>query len=80
MVKQHAIPLIAVEAVAREHLAMEEQHLFQFYDRPEDWQQTSAVTELCASLPGVFDIEKIKPLLPAAKNFLELNSILRVWN
>ena len=77
---QHGIPLSAVEAVAQEHIELQGgQHLFRFYERPDDWQKTSAVTELCASLPGVFDVEKVKPQLSAAKNFLELNSMLRGW-
>ncbi len=80
LAKQHNVPLSALEAVALEHIELEGgQHLFRFYERPEDWQRTSIVTTLCASLPGVFDIEAVKPKLRAAKNFLELNSILRNW-
>lgn len=80
LAKQHGVPLSEVEKVAQEHIELEGgQHLFRFYERPEDWQATSAVAELCASLPGVFDVEKVKPQLPAAKNFLELDSMLRVW-
>ena len=77
MAKQHGVRLSAVEDVAQEHIELEGgQHLFRFYQRPEDWQATSVVAELCASLPGVFDVEKVKVQLPAAKNFLELNSML----
>jgi hypothetical protein len=77
---QHGVPLSAVEAVAQEHIKLEDgQHLFRFYKRPEDWQATAAVENLCASLPGVFDVEKVKPQLSAAKNFLEFNSMLREW-
>jgi len=80
LAKQHGVPLSEVEKVAQEHIELEGgQHLFRFYERPEDWQATSAVAELCASLPGVFDVERVKPQLPAAKNFLELDSMLRVW-
>ena len=76
----HGIPLSAVEAVAKEHIELDGgQHLFRFYDRPEGWRETSAVTELCLSLSGVFDVEKVKPRLSAATNFLELNSMLREW-
>ena len=80
LAKRHGVPLAAIEAVAQEDLALEDgQHLFRFYERPEDWQKTHAVAELCASLPGVFNIEEVKPQLLAAKNFLELNSMLRDW-
>ncbi len=37
------------------------------------------VAKLCSSLPGVFDVEKIKPQLTTAKNFLELDAFLRSW-
>lgn len=80
LAKQHGVPLLEVGKVAQEHLELEGgQHLFRFYERPEDWQMKSDMTELCASLPGIFDVEKIKPQLSAAKNFLELDSMLRVW-
>lgn len=80
LARQHDVPLAAVAAVAQKHVALGSgQHLFRFYERPEDWQETSAVTDLIASLPGVFDVEKIRPQLLAAKNFLDLNAFLREW-
>lgn len=80
MAKRHGIPLSAVEAVAREHIELQGgQHLFRFYERPEDWKETTAVTELCASLPGVFDVEDVRHLASAAKSFIELSSVLREW-
>ncbi len=80
MAIQHGVPLAAAEMVAQEHIELKGgQHLFQFYARPEDWQATAVVAELCASLPGVFDVERVKPQLSTAKNFLELNSMLRDW-
>ncbi len=80
LAKQHSIPFDAIEAVALEHLTLGNgQHLFCFYERPEDWQKTNAVTELSASLSGVFNMENIRPHLLAAKNFLELSSLLRNW-
>jgi hypothetical protein len=78
LAKRHGVPLAAIEAVAQEHIALAGgQHLFRFHERPEDWQKTSAVTELCASLSGVFNVEEVKPQLLAAKSFLELSSMLR---
>ena len=78
LAKKHGVPFAAVEQVAQEHIELEGgQHFFRFYKRPEDWVETPAVTELCASLSGVFYIEKVKPQLLTANNFLELNSMLR---
>lgn len=80
LVERHRVSLTAIEAVAQEHLPLEGgRHLFRFYDRPEDWQKTNAVTELCSSLPGVFDVAKVKLQFLAAKNFLELHEILQNW-
>jgi hypothetical protein len=80
LARRHGVPLAAVRAAARQHIDLENgQHLFRLYERPEEWQETSAVTDLSASLPGVFDVEKIKPQLMAAKSFLDLNVLLREW-
>jgi len=81
LAKQHNVSLSDVDKVAQEHIVIEGgQHLFRFYEKPEDWQKTSAVAELCASLPGVFDVDRVKPHLLVPKNFMELNSMLRNWN
>jgi hypothetical protein len=82
LARQHGLSLAAVNAVARQHLDLGNgQHLFRLYNRPEEWLETSssAVTDLRASLPGVFNVENIKPQLEAAKNFLDLNVLLREW-
>jgi hypothetical protein len=78
--QQHGISFPVVEAVAQEHVTLENgQHLFRFYQRPEEWSATSTVAQLCASLSGVFDVEKVTPQLQSAKNFLELSAMLKNW-
>lgn len=80
LAKKHGVSLSEVEKVAQEHMELEGgQHLFRFYERPEDWQSTDKVAKLCASLPGVFDVGKVKPQAEAAKNFLELDEMLGDW-
>lgn len=80
LAEKHGIPLSAVEKIALEHIKLQGgQHLFRFYERPDDWKSTSAVSELCASLRGVFDVERIKPQFPTAKNFLDLDAMLSKW-
>lgn len=80
LARQHGIPLSTVEQVSIDHLALaEEQHLFQFYERPDDWSRTSRVAQLCASLPGVFDIEKVRPQALTAMSILDLNAVLKQW-
>jgi hypothetical protein len=77
---QHGIPLSAVVGAALEHVELEgHQHLLRFYDKPEDWQSAHVMTQLYRSLPGLFDVEKLRPKLQGATTFLELNAILHAW-
>jgi hypothetical protein len=80
LAEKHGVPLSLIEGVALEHMEPEGgQHFFRFYDDPNDWRSTAAIAELCSSLPGVFDVEKVRPQLENTKNFLELNAILANW-
>jgi hypothetical protein len=80
LAKQHGIELAAVKAAAQEYVELEGgQHMFRFYEQPQDWRQSSSINELYASLAGVFNIEKIKPSLLLAKNYAELRSLLREY-
>jgi hypothetical protein len=80
LVEKHGVSLSVIERVALEHIELGgDQHLFRFYEKPEDWRSAAAVAELCSSLPGVFDVEKIRPQLEAAENFLDLNALIRNW-
>jgi hypothetical protein len=38
------------------------------------------MTKLYRSLPGVFDVEKLRPKLQAATTFFEINAILHAWS
>lgn len=81
LARKHGIPVSAVEKIAQEHIELEAgQHLFRFYEQPENWRSAHGVAELISALPGVFDVEKIKPQLAAAKNFLDLNAALEGWD
>lgn len=80
LARQHGIPLPLVEQVALAHFELEaKQHLFQFYERPDDWSTKANVARLCASLSGVFDIEMVRPQALTATNIFHLNSMLDQW-
>jgi len=80
LAKKHDVPLSALKKIAREHIVVEDdQHLFRFYENPNDWKSTGDVARLCASLPGIFDIEQIRTQLMSAKTFLDLNALVRRW-
>lgn len=80
LAEKHGVSLSAIEYVALEHVKLEgDQHLFRFYEEPEDWRSAVGAAQLCSSLPGVFDVEKVRPQLTAAKNFLDLNAVIRNW-
>jgi hypothetical protein len=81
LAEQHGIPLSTIAGAAREHIELEgQQHLFRFYEKPRDWQSAAVMAELYRSLPGVFDVEKLRPKLRGATTFLELNAILDAWS
>lgn len=80
LAEKHRVPLSAIEDIALEHIRIDDGlRLFRFYERPEDWRSAVSVTELCSSLPGMFDVERVRPQLAAAKSFLDLNAITRNW-
>lgn len=80
LAQQHHVSLEAVKKVAIEHVEIEvSQHLFRFYDQPQDWQSAAAVEALRASQPGIFDIGNVRPLATAAKTFLEFSAVTRPW-
>ena len=80
LVERHNIPLSEVKNIALEHKEFEGGlHLFRFYERPNDWASTDKVAKLCASLPGVFDVEIVRSQAMGAKNYLELDRTLDDW-
>lgn len=80
LAEKHGVPLPAVASIALEHIKLEgQQHLFRFYEKPEDWRLATVMAGLYTSLPGVFDVEKIRSQLEGAKTFLELNALVSVW-
>jgi hypothetical protein len=81
LAQQHGIPLSVVVGAALEHIELEgHQHLLRFYEKPEDWQSAHVMTKLYRSLPGVFDVEKLRPKLQGATTFLEINAIPHAWS
>jgi dTDP-glucose pyrophosphorylase len=63
-----------------EHVELDgHQHLFRFYEKPEDWRSANALAGLYSSLPGVFDVDKIRPALETTKTYWELNAIADNW-
>ena len=80
--KRHGVPLDEVAEVALEHADLGAgQHLFRFYDRPEDWRERADVVDgLCARLPGIFDIHHVRGVVGSGvKSFAELRVLLRPW-
>jgi hypothetical protein len=80
LAERHGVSLAAIEGVALEHVELQGgQHLFRFYEEPENWRSASGIAAQGTFLPGVFDIERVRPQLEAAKNFLDLNTIITNW-
>jgi hypothetical protein len=77
---KHGVPLSRVIGAALEHVELEGgQHLLRFYDAPENWKSASGVTELITALPGIFNVERVKPQLQAAETFVDVSSVVGSW-
>ena len=81
LASRHGVPLAEVAKVALEHTRLAGgQHLFRFHERPEDWaERRQALDEVCASLPGVFNIADVKPLVAGVTDDRELSRIVSPW-
>ena len=80
LAEKHGVSLPAVEGAALEHIEIEGgQHLFRFYEEPKDWRSAVGVGQLCSSLPGIFDVQKVREQAALARNFLEFNEVVRNW-
>ncbi len=79
MAQQHGLRLRDVEHAAAEHALLQDGlHLFRFYRKPSDWRERrDAMDSLCKRLPGVFNINEVRPLVTSVKSFAELDRILR---
>ena len=80
--ERHGVPLDEVAEAALEHVDLGAgQHLFRFYDRPEEWRERADVIDgLCARLPGIFDIHHVRRIVgDGVKTFAELRVLLRPW-
>jgi len=77
---RHGVSLPTIARTALEHIELEgQQHLLRFYENPEDWRSATVMAELYPSLPGVFDVEKVRPQLESTRTFLELNAMVTTW-
>jgi hypothetical protein len=80
LMEKHGMPLSKVVEIALEHIQVADgQHLLRFYDRPDEWKAASHVKGLIASIPGVFNVEKVKTELATAETFLDLHAVVRMW-
>jgi hypothetical protein len=81
LAESHKLPIDELKQRAMEHTRLDDDlDLFRFYKNPEDWNAAKdKIDDLYRMAPGVFDIEKVRPSLPAASSFLELNALLQKW-
>ena len=83
LAERHGVPLAEVSAAALEHVDLGGgQHLFRFHDGPEDWpKRIDAMDDLCARLPGVFDVLELRRQVAAkaARSFAELDEVTDPW-
>jgi hypothetical protein len=81
LLEKHGVPIGVLENIALEHADLGGGiHLFRFYDRPEDWTSSTAINEVLQSVPGFFDLRKVRAGLTPGVDFEELARELRPWD
>ena len=80
LARRHGVAIEALDGVAKDHVLFDKDwHLFRFYDAPEDWRESSGVSDLRTNLTGIFDIEALRPQILAAKTWLEACDVTHAW-
>jgi len=75
---KYNVPLSAIRLVSKEYSDLGNGvHFLKFYENPEDWNKTLDVKNLCASFPGIFDIDDVYSIASNAKGVMELLALLR---
>jgi hypothetical protein len=81
LLEKHHVPLVALKKIALKHITPATGvHLFRFYERPEDWQSSTSIEQLYKSAPGIFDLDKVRPLIRTDVTFAEYMKQLREWD
>ena len=79
LLRQYRIPLEPILEASVERLELGSTYLFRFYERPEDWESSTVMSDLYARLPGIFNIDSIRPQLEGAGNFITLSAVVDQW-
>ena len=81
LANRHNVSISSLAGAALEHSELGRgQHLFRFYDRPDEWRDSVAVAGLYAAHAGIFNLELVKPQFDlSAKTIVEFAESLRKW-
>lgn len=80
LARQHGVPLKEIAAIALNHVTLPGgQHLFRFYDRPEDWKTDTRLKAAIGAIHGIFDIERVLAEIEPIEKSVDLDAILRRW-
>lgn len=78
---RHGVRLAKLEEAALEHVPLGGgQRLFRFHDEPGAWRgRTQELDELCAALPGVFNIADLRSRLVGVTEEREFDAVVDPW-
>lgn len=80
MATKLGLAISEIVCLAKEEITLESgARLIRFYDMPRDWQSADGLVRSYPTLRGVFDVEKIRPTIEKARNFLELSTLVHDW-
>ena len=81
LAERHGVPLAKLEAASLEHVELGNgQRLFRFHDHPDAWRERAdELDELCAALPGIFDIADLRARLVGVTEEKDFDAIVDPW-
>lgn len=81
LARRHHLGLERVAGAALDHQVIRESgHLFQFFERPEDWARyADRLDALCREFDGVFSKGDAISQLAGAKNLIDVSSLVARW-
>jgi hypothetical protein len=79
LLRAHNLPVKPIKAIAKETTESHAGLVVRLYDEPVQWKHTKKIDDVCFSTNGIFSIDRVKPLISLANNYVELSDLLNDW-
>ena len=76
----HNVSPVALTNASWEHASpTRHSHIFQFYEKPEDWAASTRVEAVIRSSPGIFNIDAIRSDFDQVQTRSDISTVLHCW-